>query len=74
MQGQCVGRVRAVGGETEMCRIGKALESIKNEKTLLQQQVKKVVIIAFTIAILLCALVFLIYGLVHNDRVQGLLS
>jgi Ca2+-transporting ATPase len=74
VQGQCVVKVLSIGTQTEMGRIGKALSGIKNEKTLLQKEVKKIVKNAFIIAIILCIIIFLAYSIINKDRIQGLLS
>jgi len=74
VQWQCVAKVLSIGINTEMGRIGKALDSIKGEKTLLQKEVKKIVTAAFIIAIVLCAIVFISYVIIYGDRTKGLLS
>ncbi|MFA7298258.1 MAG: cation-translocating P-type ATPase [Candidatus Absconditabacterales bacterium] len=74
VQGQCVVKVLSIGIQTEMGRIGKALSDIKTEKTTLQKEVRKVVAKAFIIAVALCFIVFLAYGIINQDRIQGLLS
>jgi len=66
--------VRAVGLQTEMGKIGKSLRSLGPEQTLLKKEissfVKKFAIYGF----FLCFLVFLAYGLINYDWLQGLLS
>jgi magnesium-transporting ATPase (P-type) len=57
-----------------MGRIGKALNEIKSEKTLLQKEVRKIVTAAFIIAIVLCVIIFVIYISMYGDRIKGLLS
>lgn len=74
VQWQCAAKVLSIGINTEMWRIGKAISEIKNEKTLLQKEVKKIVTAAFIIAISLCILIFLIYSSVTGDRIKGILS
>lgn len=74
VQGQCVVKVLSIGIQTEMGRIGKALSDIKTEKTNLQKEVKKIVTIAFIIAIGLCLAVILGYGIINQNRIQWLLS
>lgn len=74
VQWQCVAKVLSIGIATEMGRIGKALGNIKNEKTFLQKEVKRIVTTAFIIAIILCIIIFLAYGIIKSNRIQGLLS
>ncbi len=73
-QGQGVVRVVAIGMATEMGKIGKALNFIKDEETLLQKQVGRIVRDIFFVVIILCAVVFLIYGFYREDWMQGILS
>ncbi len=74
VQWQCVVKVLSIGAETEMGRIGKALGDIKSEKTILQKQVRKIVIAAFIIAVVLCLTIVVAYGIMNQNRIQGLLS
>ena len=57
-----------------MGRIGKSLIEIKSEKTLLQKEVKKIVKVAFIIAILVCIGIFILYIAIYGDWIKGLLS
>ena len=57
-----------------MGRIGKALGDIKTEKTNLQKEVKKIVTTAFIIAVALCLAIVIVYGIINQDWIQGLLS
>jgi len=74
VQGQCVVKVLSIGIQTEMGRIGKALGDIKTEKTTLQKEVKKIVTMAFIIAVALCLAIVIVYGSINQDWIQGLLS
>lgn len=74
VQGQSVARVVAAGMGTEMGKIGKALNSIKDEETLLQKQTGQIVRNIFFIVVLLCIFVFLVYGFYRENWMQGILS
>ncbi|EKD24851.1 MAG: hypothetical protein ACD_80C00146G0006 [uncultured bacterium (gcode 4)] len=74
VQWQCVVKVLSIGIGTEMGHIGKSLINIKSEKTLLQKEVKKIVAMAFIIAVTLCIIIFFAYSLINHDRIKGLLS
>lgn len=73
-QGQCVVKVLSIGIQTEMGRIGKALGDIKTEKTTLQKEVRKIVTMAFVIAVILCLSIVIAYGIINQNRIQWLLS
>ncbi len=74
VHGQGVARVIATGEATEMGKIGRALGEIKEEPTLLQKETGKLVKAIFSIALILCIVVIVIYGFTRGDWVQGLLS
>ena len=74
VQGQGIARVSAVGVNTEMGKIGKALVSIKDEPTLLQRETGKIVKMIFIFAVMLCAVIIGVYGLTRADWLGGVLS
>src|SRR5574341_1434080 len=63
VQGQGTARVHAVGINTEMGKIGRALESVQHEETVLQKETGRVVRKLALFGLLLCAMVVLISGL-----------
>ena len=74
VQGRGIARVRAIGAQTEMGRIGKALQEIKPERTLLQKETS-LIVKNFSIAgISLCVLIVIVYWLTRGDWLNGLLS
>ena len=74
VQGRGLARVRAVGAQTEMGRIGKALQTIKPERTLLQKETSLIVKNFAIGGIILCALIVVVYGLTRGNWLKGLLS
>lgn len=58
----------------EIGKIGKSLDNIKKEDTLLNKEVKKIVRYVAIISISLCLLVVLFYFLVKGDLISGLLA
>ncbi len=74
VQGQGIARVIATGAETEIGKIGKVLTTIENEQTLLQKETGKVVKVIFLIAIVLCLIVVVVYGLTRGEWLKGILS
>lgn len=73
VQGAGVARVLAIGKSTELGRIGKALESIRPERTALQDQVSRLVRIFAVIGLSLCVVAALVYGFTHHDWPKGML-
>ncbi len=74
VQGHAVMKVTATGAKTEMGKIGQALESIKEEDTLLKKETGKIVRNFAIGGIVLCLLVIGIYGLVRHEWIQGFLA
>jgi len=74
VSGRGVIQVNKIGIQTEIGKIGKSLETIKEEDTLLQKETSKIVRYAALIAIFLCLFVFLFYVFVKGNALQGVLS
>jgi len=73
VQGRGVARVTSIGMYTEMGKIGKALQSIHEEKTLLQKETARIVRNFSIVGIVLCSLVVLIYGVTRGNWLHGVL-
>lgn len=73
-QGQGVARVLATGVNTELGKIGKALESVKPEETRLQRETGRLVMILALEGLALCVLVVLLYGLLRGHWLNGILA
>ncbi len=65
VQGQGIAEVHATGLHTELGRIGKALQQVESEDTLLQQETRRVVKRLAVAGLSLCTLVVLLYGATH---------
>ncbi|MGA2172221.1 MAG: cation-translocating P-type ATPase [Sedimentisphaerales bacterium] len=74
VQGQGIAQVIATGAETEIGKIGKVLRTIEDEQTLLQKETGKVVKTIFIIAVFLCLVVVMVYGLTRGHWLEGILS
>ena len=73
VKGHGVAQVKATGAATEMGKIGTALEEIKPESTLLQRETRRVVLNIALLALVMCTVVFVVYGTTRNDWLEGLL-
>ena len=77
--GQGIAKVLETGSQTEMGKIGKALQSLEPEDTLLQKETRRVVKNLAIIGVFLCAIVIVGYGMTrgavdHNNWVNGFLA
>jgi P-type Ca2+ transporter type 2C len=74
VQGQGMIQVQAIGTQTEMGKIGKALQTVKPESTPLQREMNRLVSRLFGIALSLCVAIVVIYGLSTGDWLKGILA
>jgi len=74
VQGQAIVEVQATGSKTEMGKIGKALQTIEQEDSKLQQETRRIVKQLTIIAIAICIIAVVIYGITHGDWLHGVLA
>lgn len=74
VSGRGMAKVSSTGLLTEMGKIGKSLDTIKDEDTLLHKETAKIVRTVAFIGVLLCGLVVLFYAFIKGDIIQGFLS
>ncbi len=74
VQGIGIARVCRTGIHSELGKIGKALQSIEPEETLLQRETGTVVRRLAMIGLTLCSLVVIVYGLTRHHWLKGLLA
>jgi Ca2+-transporting ATPase len=74
VRGQGIALVKETGMATEMGKIGKALGNVIEEDTLIKRETGRIVKTVFTIAIIICSLVIVVYGLTRNDWIGGVLT
>ncbi|GKT08555.1 cation-translocating P-type ATPase [Desulforhabdus sp. TSK] len=74
VQGQGLARVLAVGMQTEMGKIGKALHAVETEETPLQRETNRLVRYLAGLGILLCALVVVVYAITRGNWLNGVLA
>ena len=73
VSGQAVGLVKAIGMKTELGKIGKALQSVEEDRTPLQIQTGKVVRAFAIVGVTLCVLVIVVYWLTRGNLLDGFL-
>jgi len=74
VQGNGIVQVTAIGSNTEIGKIGKALESVKEEPTRLKNEMGTLVKRLAIIGVCLCIIVILIYTLTRGDLLKGFLA
>lgn len=74
VQGNGIVRVTATGINTEIGKIGKALESITEEPTQLKMEMGKLVKYLTIIGITLCLIVFGVYYITRGELINGFLA
>lgn len=74
VQGQGIAKVTATGQNTEIGKIGKALQTLVTEDTNLQRQTRNIVKYFAIVGIVLCVIVVIVYGLTRGDWIKGFLA
>jgi Ca2+-transporting ATPase len=74
VQGQGIATVVATGISTEIGKIGKVLQTVEPEETLLQKETNRWVYHLALVGLSLCILVIIFYSFTRNDWLHGLLA
>ena len=74
VRGQGIAEVKATGSQTELGKIGKALQTVVAEDTPLQKETRELVGKLIWIAIAICVAVVVIYGLTRGNWLSGFLA
>ncbi|MBI5101131.1 MAG: cation-translocating P-type ATPase [Nitrospirae bacterium] len=74
VQGQGIAKVSAIGADTELGRIGKSLQTLGSEDTLLQKETRRLVNRLALAGMALCAFVVILYGATRGDWLNGFLA
>jgi Ca2+-transporting ATPase len=74
VRGEGIASVRSTGLDTELGKIGVALQGVTDEGTPLQKEVGRLVRRFSLAAIALCIIVVVVYGASRNDWLNGLLA
>jgi Ca2+-transporting ATPase len=73
-QGSAVVRVVSTGINTELGKIGKAMQILPELPTLVQQETKRLVWVFASVGLVLCLSLVFFYGLVQQNWIQGILA
>jgi len=74
VQGSGIVKVYATALNTEIGKIGKALESVKEEPTRMKKEMGRLVKLLAIVGIVLCVVVIGVYTLTRGNLIQGLLA
>lgn len=74
IQGQGIAQVKAIASQTEMGKIGKALQKVKPEVTPFQLEMTRLVRRLFGVALALCVAIVVIYGTTTGNWLKGTLA
>jgi Ca2+-transporting ATPase len=74
VRGQGIAEVKATGLRTEMGKIGKALEGVKPQKTLLQKETARIIRDFAAVGLVVCAIIVVTYGFTRADWLNGFLA
>lgn len=74
VRGHGLAQVHATGLETEIGKIGKLLQDVKDEATLLQRETSRIVRTFSILGLGLCVLLIIIFGVTRGDWLNGVLS
>ena len=74
VQGQGVAQVGATGVNTELGKIGRALQSLEPEDTAIERETAQLVRRLASLGAVLCVVVVVVYGLTRGDWLRGLLA
>lgn len=72
--GRAIAEVTSIGIKTEIGKIGKSLQTIKEENTLLQKETGRLVRNFAIAGVILCAAVIVFYGFFRNNWLNGFLA
>ena len=74
VQGTGFAQVVEIGARTQIGRIGKAIQSIEPEKTLLQKETARWVRILAILGLVICVFVVVLYGITRGNWLDGILA
>ncbi|MBN8214518.1 MAG: cation-translocating P-type ATPase [Xanthomonadales bacterium] len=74
VRGHGLAEVTAIGARTGMGRIGASLQTLPTERTPLQNEMRRVVVLFALIGMASCVLMIVLYGWLRGDWLQALLA
>lgn len=74
VRGHGIALAEATGARSELGKIGKSLEAVQAEPTLIEKDSRRIIRITAAGALLLCALMAVIYGLTRGNWLRGILA
>ncbi len=74
IQGQGMAEVQATGSQTEIGKIGKALQRLESEDTALQIEMARLVRHLAIVGLSFCVVVVVVYGFTRGDWLKGFLA
>ncbi len=74
VQGQGIAEITAIGIKTEIGKIGKSLEGVVEEKTLLQKEIRGLVQVFAAIGSVVCVAGVLTFGILRGHWLEGILA
>ena len=74
VRGDAIAEVVATGERTALGRIGASLRTLHAERTPLERDMRRVIVLFASIALVTCVLMVVSYGLLRGDWVQALLA
>lgn len=74
VRGHGIAQARAIGNDTEMGKIGKALQNVQIEGTNLQKEIGRLVQKVAIIGLFLCLAIVVLYGLTRGNWLHGVLA
>jgi Ca2+-transporting ATPase len=74
VRGHGVALVQRIGAQTELGRIGAALSTLTEERTLLQREINRLVRVVAVLGIAAAVTVVVVFGFTRGDWLQGMLA
>jgi Ca2+-transporting ATPase len=74
VRGQGIALVQAIGPQTEIGKIGRALQSVETGDTLLQKETGRLVRNLAIVGLSLCSVVVIVYGITRGSWLNGFLA
>lgn len=74
VRGKAALRVTATGPQSQLGRLGKAMEAEQGERSLLQKETERLVRLSAIAALLLCTVVTLLYGFTRGSWLEAVLA